>query len=139
MGRDLTEKEYVSLAEFRYRLRCFLRFTEGNALQAGLEHQQYQALLALRGRPAGAEATIGFLAHRLLVAHHSAVSMVDRLERKGLVLRRRDLRDRRRVLVELTRKGRGALRRVATASRTELLSSGSKLTEALQALQSPGK
>ena len=135
-ARDLTDREYRSLAEFRYKLRGFLRFTEENALQSGLEPQQYQALLALRGLPQGAEATVGFLAERLLLAHHSAGAMVDRLERKGLVRRLRDRRDRRKVFVLLRPKARRILRRLASASRGHLASAAPTLVAALRALRS---
>jgi DNA-binding MarR family transcriptional regulator len=131
---DLTDQEFRVLAEFRYKLRCFLRFTERNARKAGLEPQQYQALQALRGLPDGAEPTVGFLARRLLLAHHSAGAMVDRLERKGMVRRLRDLKDRRKVFVLLAPKGRTVLRRLAVASRGELLASGPALVEALHAV-----
>lgn len=43
--------EYEALAEFRYGLRQFLHFSEQAARAAGLEPQQHQALLALRGLP----------------------------------------------------------------------------------------
>jgi len=50
------------------------------ARAAGLEPQQYMLLLALRGLPAGVEATIRTLADRLALRHHSAVELIDRLE-----------------------------------------------------------
>lgn len=134
-AQDLTDQEYRSLAEFRYKLRCFLRFTEDNAVKSGLEPQQYQALLALRGLPAGAEATVGYLADRLLLAHHSAGAMVDRLERKGLVRRQRDHQDRRKVFVLLAPKARAVLRRLASASRGHLASATPTLVAALRTLR----
>lgn len=134
--RDLTDHEYRSLAEFRFKLRCFLRFTEQNAMKSGLEPQQYQALLALRGVPVGTAPTVGYLAERQLLAHHSAGAMVDRLERKGLVRRLRDKQDRRKVFVLLRSKGRTLLRRLAAASRGHLTSATPTLVAALRSLRS---
>ncbi len=133
-SQDLTDREYRSLAEFRYKLRSFLRFTDTNAIEAGLDARLYQALLALRGLPAGEEPTIGYLARSLLLEHHSAVAMVDRLEKKRVVRRRRGRKDRRKVFVELTPLGRQVLRRLAVASRRQLSSSSPTLMNALRTL-----
>jgi DNA-binding MarR family transcriptional regulator len=90
-----------SLSEFRYLLRCFLEFSENAARTFGLTPRQHQALLAIKGFPAG-RATITDLAERLRIRHHSAVELVDRLAKAGLVSRRFDARDHRRVLLCLT-------------------------------------
>jgi hypothetical protein len=83
----VTKKEYEMLAEFRYRLRHFLRFSESAAEASGLTSRQYQALLAIRGFPARECVTIGQLAEQLQIAHHSAVGLVDRLVVQNLVSR----------------------------------------------------
>ena len=64
---DITLSEYQALAEFRYQLRCFLRFSEQAARTVGLEPQQHQLLLALKGLPEGRIATVGELAERLQI------------------------------------------------------------------------
>src|SRR5213594_2451833 len=101
----LTQADYRALAEFRYQLRRFLRFSEQAARAAGLEPQQHQLLLALKGLPEGKKATIGALAERLQHAHHSTVELVDRLVERGFIQRSRDEADQRQVLVTLTSQG----------------------------------
>ena len=101
-SRQPTREDYEALAEFRYLIRRFLEFSENAARGAGLAPQQHQALLAIRGFPAGRAVAIGDLAERLRIRHHSAVELVDRLSRAGLVVRSPDPGDQRRVLVSLT-------------------------------------
>src|SRR5919206_1623843 len=97
-----TAAEYRALAELRYQIRRFLRFSEREARRAGLEPRQHQALLALKGLPPDRLPTIGELAERLQVEHHSAVELVGRLVERGLVERTRAAADRRLVLLALT-------------------------------------
>ena len=134
--RDLSVKEYRALAELRYQIRLFLAYRDWTARKAGLEPQQYQMLLAIKGKPPGTEVTIGMLAERMLVRHHSAVEMIDRLAARGLVSRERHKGDQRKILVRLTPKGDSVLRALATSSREELMSSGTALTQVLQKLLS---
>src|SRR5260370_16875160 len=68
--------EYQTLAEFRYQLRRFLRFSEQTARTAGFEPQQHQLLLAVKGLPQGRKATIGTLAERLQLPHHTPLSLI---------------------------------------------------------------
>ncbi|HEY6411095.1 MAG TPA: MarR family transcriptional regulator [Ktedonobacteraceae bacterium] len=126
--------EYQTLAEFRYQLRRFLRFSEQTARTAGLEPQQHQLLLAVKGLPQGMKATIGTLAERLQLAHHSTVELIDRLVERGFVQRCRDEADQRRVLVNLTPQGEEMLRKLSLAHQTELRSVGSVLVQALNTL-----
>ena len=126
--------EYQTLAEFRYQLRRFLRFSEQAARAAGLEPQQQQLLLALKGLPEGKKATIGALAERLQLAHHSTVELVDRLVERGFILRSRDEDDQRRVLITLTPQGEQVLRGLTLAHRTELHEVGPSLVQALNKL-----
>ena len=106
---QLKPEDYRLLAEFRRLLRQFLVFSEQQALEVGLAPQQHQALLAIKGFGGRGRATVGGLAGRLLLRHHSAVGLVDRLCDLGLVLRRTDPRDRRRVLLSLTAKAERVL------------------------------
>jgi DNA-binding MarR family transcriptional regulator len=123
---------FEALAEFRYAIRRYLNFSERNARAAGLEPQQYQALLAIKGVPATQKATIGLLAERLQIQHHSAVELIDRLEKRGLVRRARSRVDRRQVLVQLTPTGDRKLRRVSLPHREELRFAGRRLLGALE-------
>jgi len=127
----VTLADYRALAEFRHTLRRFLGFSAAAARTAGLEPQQHQLLLTLRGLAPGTEATIGTLAARLHVRHHSAVELVDRMEARGLVRRARGASDRRQVLVRLAPRGRRLLLRLTLAHRAELRSIGPALVRAL--------
>ena len=60
-----------------------------------MEPQQHQLLLAIKGLPNGAAATIGELAERLQLKHHSTVELVNRLEKLGYVAREGSEQDRR--------------------------------------------
>lgn len=125
------EIDYHALAEFRFAIRRFLHFSERIARAAGLEPQQHQALLAIKGLPAHRVATVGVLAERLLVQHHSAVELVNRLETKALLRRARGADDRRSVLLTLTRRGEKLLKQLALTHRAELKTARSKLLQAL--------
>jgi len=123
---------FEALADFRYAIRRYLNFSERNARAAGLEPQQYQALLAIKGVPPAEKATVGVLAERLQIQHHSAVELMDRLEKRGLVRRARSRVDRRKVLIQLTPTGERKLRRVSLPHRDELRSAGRRLLRALE-------
>jgi len=136
MGRvtAITAEEYRALAELRYRIRSFVREGDAKARDAGLEPQQYLILLAIRGLPDSADATIRALADRLMLKHHSVVELVDRLEQGGLVRRTRSRDDRRRVLVSLLPRGEKLLEEVARHRIGELRSNGAALVAAIEAL-----
>jgi DNA-binding MarR family transcriptional regulator len=119
-GRQLAKTDYERLAEFRYLLRRFLQFSERAAQEAGLTAQQHQALLAIKGFDGRAQVTIGELADRLGVRHHSAVGLIDRLASKGLVERHTGTDDRRQVLVSLTPKVEDLLATLTAVHRDEL-------------------
>ena len=131
---DLELAEYQKLEEFRYQIRRFLHFSEQAARDAGIEPQQHQALLALKGMPPEHLPTIGHLADRLLLKHHSAVGLVDRLQSLGLVNRHSNPNDARQVLLKLTRKGERILHGLSLAHRQELEESAPKLAGALRAI-----
>ena len=97
--------DYQALAEFRYQIRRFVHFSEEAARQAGVEPQHHQLMLAVKGMPDGEEPRIAYLAERLQIQHHSAVELVDRLVKKGLITRTRGEQDRREVYVQLTPQG----------------------------------
>jgi DNA-binding MarR family transcriptional regulator len=115
----LSERDYSRLAGFRYALRRFLHFSETAARETGISPGQYQLLLFVRAF-GDAPPTVTDLAERLQVRHQSAVGIVERCERAGLVRRRRDRADRRRVRVGLTGRGSALVRRLALAHGREL-------------------
>jgi DNA-binding MarR family transcriptional regulator len=129
---NISDNEYQALAEFRYQIRRFLRFSEAASRAAGLEPQQHQLLLAVRGLPDGERATIGNIAQRLQIQHHSTVELVDRLVRRGWIQRRRDGADRRQVLLQLTPKGERVLRELALHHEEELRNLGPELVSTLR-------
>ncbi len=131
---EISMSEYRALAEFRYQLRRFLRFSEQAARAAGLEPQQHQLLLAIKGLPEGKQATVGTLAERLQIEHHSMVELIDRLVERGFIQRSRDEEDQRRVLITLTPQGEEVLRKLSLSHRTELRSAGSALVQSLSTL-----
>ena len=134
MSRTVTSTDYQALAEFRYLIRRFLNTAEQDARALGLEPQQYLLLLAVCGLPNGTRATIRNLAERLQVRHHSAVELIDRLAKRGLVRRVRGMQDRRHVLVHLTASGRRILAKLAQKRLRELRTSGPDLVRTLNAV-----
>ncbi len=122
---SISEKDYRTLAAYRHALRRYLAFSEGAARESGLTPQQYQAMLAIRGH--GRQMTIGELAEAMLVRHHSAVELVDRLVRAGLIVRSETPDDRRRVVVTLTARARALLERLAASHLEELRHHGREL------------
>jgi DNA-binding MarR family transcriptional regulator len=125
--------DYWTLAQLRYYIRRFLRTREMAAQKAGIAPQQYLLLLQLKGL-AGTPATIGTLAERLQLRHHSTVGLVDRLAERGMVVRARDPRDRRGVVVELRPAGEKILERLARHSLQELRTEGPALLAVLRQL-----
>ncbi len=131
---DIRERDYRALAEFRYQVRRFLRFSEEVARQHGLEPRHHQAMLAIKGLPDGAAPTVGELAEQMQVQHHSAVELVDRLAQRGLVKRERSGTDRRQVLLSVTPKGERMLRELSVHTRAELRSKVPNLVRTLKSL-----
>ena len=115
----LDQSDYQRLAEFRYHLRGFLRFSERAASEMGLRPQQHQALLAIKGT-SGGHVTIGILAERLGIRHNSAVELIDRLIKNSLVERRHNPTDRREVLIDLTNRAEQILAKLSLAHRNEI-------------------
>ncbi len=126
--------DYQALAEFRYLIRRFLRFSEEVAYAADLEPQQHQLLLAIKGLPEGRKATVGELAERLQLKHHSTVELIDRLVKRGLVERHRDEEDQRRVIVSLMPQGEEVLHQLSRHMLTELRSIEPAFVDSLNAL-----
>jgi DNA-binding MarR family transcriptional regulator len=134
MSRSTSTPEYQALAQFRFLIRRFLNNSEKAARSVDLEPQQYMSLLTLRGLPSGQEPSIRTLAERLQIQHHSAVELVDRMEKRGLFRRERSQVDRRRVLVHVTPRGERLLSRLVRHRIAELRVTAPALTRALQAV-----
>lgn len=126
----------VELAEFRYQLRAFLSFSEAASETCGIAAQQYQLMQVIAATPEGRSATISYLAERMILRHNSAVELVDRAERAGMVRRRNDEQDLRRSLVELTPSGREILQRLVAQHLEYLGTHGEGITRTLRILQS---
>jgi DNA-binding MarR family transcriptional regulator len=120
-GRDRPGgTDYQALSDFRFALRRFLAFSGDAARGVGLTPHQHQALLAILGRSGKAPMTIGGLADRLLLKHHSAVELVDRLVALDLVKRVVATDDRRKVTLRLTDNARKVLTALSAAHLDEL-------------------
>lgn len=133
--KKLTLADYQALSEFRYQIRRFLRFSEQAARAAGIEKQQYQFMLQIKGMPAGMRPRIRDLANRLEIQHHSAVELINRLESHGFVRRERGTDDRREVLLALTPKGERVVSELAMHHHEQLQFAGPRLVAALQKLR----
>ena len=123
------------LAEFRYRLRTFLQFSEQAAHAAGLQPQQHQLLLQIAGAPADALPTIAYAAERLGLRHNSVVELANRSVDEGLLERTSDEADARRVLLRVTSRGARLLQKLAAHHRSELEVMGPALIEALTRIE----
>ncbi|MGA2206065.1 MAG: helix-turn-helix domain-containing protein [Terracidiphilus sp.] len=121
-----------TLAEFRYELRRFLHFSECAALESGLQPKQHQLLLQVAGAPESTTVTIAYAAERLGLKHNSAVELVDRSEREGLLARTVDPKDRRRAILRVTRKGKAVLSCLAGNHTRELNELAPRLAQALE-------
>jgi DNA-binding MarR family transcriptional regulator len=123
--------DYAALADFRHEIRRFLNFSERAAHAAGIEPQQHQALLAIKGQPAGIDTTVGVLAARMQIRHHSAVELSGRLEARGLIRRSRNRHDRRQVQLHLTARAEKVLAKLSIAHRNELRAAAPRLVRSL--------
>ncbi len=137
MEQKLKKTEYEVLASFRYSLRQFLHFSGEEAAEAGLTPQQYQAMVVIKGFPGRDRVTIGELAEWLLIRHHSAVGLVNRLVAQGLVERVGAEEDRRVVYISLTAQGEELLNQLVARHREELRRIGNSLAQSLQELINP--
>ena len=129
---DVSIAAYRRLAEFRHQIRQFLHGSEQAARAHGIEPQQHQLMLAIKGLPEGARPTVTTLALRLCLKHHSAVELVNRLVERGVAVRRQSQEDRREVLVELTPMGDEILEKLKELHFRELQTKGPELCHILQ-------
>ena len=124
---NLDTADYARLAAYRQALREFLRFSEEAAARAGLSGQHYQAMLIVRACSDDGSVTINDLAGKLLIKHNSAVGLVDRLVKRGLIRREPSRQDRRKVELVLSARGRKVLAELAQTHRRELERIGPEL------------
>jgi DNA-binding MarR family transcriptional regulator len=136
-SKGLLDAEYVALAEFRYQIRRFSRHMEEQVRKLGVNPQQYQVVLAIRGLPGGQAPTVGRLAERMQLNHNSMVELANRCERAGLLQRTRSNPDRRHVTLTITGRGEALLRKLGASAREELRSSGTSLVKAVLHLTKP--
>jgi len=97
---SLEEKTYLEL------LRTSDRLTRGavGVLKAeDLSPTQYNVLRILRGSPDGLPC--GEIGRRLITREPDITRLLDRMETRGLISRRRETEDRRTVLTNLTAEG----------------------------------
>ncbi len=116
----LSKQEYVALFEFRSQLARFLRFSESAARAAGVTPKQYLILLHIRGVEGRDWATVGELAVRLQLTPNGAVALINRCVASGLVSKRRNGKDARRVEVHITHRALKLVDRIAGCHRDEL-------------------
>lgn len=124
--------ELCELAEFRYKLRSFLSFSEIATERYGIQAQQYQLMQVIGALKNGEQASISYLAERMLLRHNSTVELVDRAERAGLVARHNDAKDLRKSIVKLTPQGEDILRKLIAEHVSELKRISGDLMHALQ-------
>lgn len=130
----LSKRDYERLAEFRWSLRQFLRFSEAAARAVGISPQHHQALLAIKGFAGRERVRLGELAERLQIRPHSAVGLTDRLVAKGYLRRVRGQRDRRCVFLVLTPRGQAVLERLSVAHHEQLRALKPQLNRLLRQL-----
>jgi DNA-binding MarR family transcriptional regulator len=130
--------DYEALARFRYELRKFQAFSQSAAKRVGLTVQQHQALLAVRGFSGKGPISVGELANYLLIKHHTAVELVNRMTRLKVFSRSVDGADGRRVLVSLTSEGERRLHTLSRIHQEELRAIGPALAELLRPFRRAG-
>jgi len=128
----LSPEDFRLLAEFRFQIRQFLHFSESAERTLGIEPQQHQLMLAIKGLPAQTRPTVRAISSRLCLRHNSTVELINRLASRGALVRRPSEDDRREVLIELTPFGEELLQQLSVLHIQELQNAGPALAEALQ-------
>jgi len=136
MKKSLQAKDYDALGAFRYAMRKFLRFSKKVlAARANLTPEQYEALLAIKSSSGADAVTVGEISEQLQVKHHTAVSLLDRLEARKLATRKRSTADKRNVNVQLTKAGASLLARLAAIHHREHQQRTPEIIDALRRLR----
>jgi DNA-binding MarR family transcriptional regulator len=116
----LADTDFRDQAKFRRAIREFLHFSEEQARAHGITPQQHLLLLVIRGHDSYPAVTVGEAAESLQIRHHSASLLVDRCVKRGLLDRREDPVDRRRVRLSLTLEGDRVLDHITRAIRRQM-------------------
>ena len=133
----MDQEHYLGLAGFRHALRQFVAASEAINRSAGTTQQQYQAMLSIKTWPYEAM-SMRDLAEQLLLTHHAAVQLVNRLARAGLAQRTASADDRRSVLLTLTPRGEAMLDELAALHLDEMLRQEPALSASLRRLKRMG-
>lgn len=130
----LEPEQYQSLAGFRLALRRFMAGAEAISKSAGVTQQQYQAMLSIKTWPSQTM-TMGDLADQLLLTHHAAVQLINRMTKAGVAVRAPSIADRRAVLLKLTPAGEVLIERLAALHLDEVLRQEPQLMRTLRRLK----
>lgn len=133
--RDLPDADYERLLMLRDGLRTFLKWSAAQAKTAGITPSQHQLLLVVRGHQGPTGPTISDVAEHLLLRHNSAVELIDRAEKAGLVVRHGDPDDARRARIALTPLGKDKLRSLSELHVDELSRLEERLNPIWQGLE----
>ena len=115
-------------------MRRFLSFSEAALAEAGVTSHQYQVLLVVRTAP-GRQIKVRDLAEQMLMHHHGAVQLVDRMCSAGLAERIPAEDDKRSVLIGMTMKGETILEALAKIHVEGMLENEPLLAESLSRLR----
>lgn len=115
------KNEFTVLSDFRYQLRCYLRFSEELTHQHGITNLQYLVMLHIKGYQNREWANVKELTEKLQTHHHGVVALVSRCEKLGLLLRKRSEGDKREVEIHLTPEGDRLVTVIAKQHRDALL------------------
>ena len=136
MIAPLTDEDYNALTDFRYALRKFLRWSRAILVVRGrLTAEQYEALLVLRSSSKQENLTVGKLSERLQVEHHTTVSLINKLVKRNLVVKKTQISDRRVVHLNLTQTGHRLIDELAKIHRGEIRARSPELIDALSRLK----
>ena len=132
---SLTENDYERLAELRYGLRRFLHWSSEQSRKAGITPTQHQLLLAIRSSRDPRGPTITDVSDVLIIRHHSAVELVDRAQKAGLITRERDPDQQSVVHLKLTDAGALTLSALSEVHISRAGSAGSDHADAVRRSQ----
>jgi len=133
---QVTSSEQLSpLAEFRFRLRKFLSFSEAVCERAGIQTQQYQLMQVIAAAGDKEQTSISYLADRMVLRHNSTVELVDRAEKANLVARHSDAKDLRRSIVRMTPHGEAIFHTLVQEHIAEVKRSADDLISSLSAVR----
>lgn len=114
------EADYARLLAFRTRLREFLAWSAERAAEQGLTPAQHQLMLAIRGHADSQGPTITEAAAYLLIRHHAAVGLANRVQALGLLERHPDPADARAVRLKLTAEGDRRIQALSALHKAEV-------------------